>query len=125
MNNNNKSQGQGYIWRPNDNSATTITKYSLEAEHWTKAFRSAAMKNSPSIGGGVGVFGVIALILSLIMNLIWIVFYVFTSIIVWVFKPREGRSNNVSESTEPRALTDNEIDSMFNDNTKKVRNIYE
>ena len=30
-----------FNWRPNDNSSKTLHKYSLEAERWTEAFKSA------------------------------------------------------------------------------------
>jgi len=39
-----QSDRQNYQWRPNDNSVQTNLRYDLEAEHWTRAFKSAQMK---------------------------------------------------------------------------------
>ena len=58
---------QDFQWRPNDNSSSTNLKYDLEAEHWTRAFKSAQMKQqSSSLGGCLSVVGmVIQLVVSL------------------------------------------------------------
>ena len=43
-----QGERQGFLWRPNDNSITTRTRYDLEAEHWYRSFRNAERKLKPS-----------------------------------------------------------------------------
>jgi len=43
-----QGERQDYLWRPNDNSVTTRTRYDLEAEHWYRSFKAAERKHKPS-----------------------------------------------------------------------------
>ncbi|TRO66967.1 hypothetical protein [Christiangramia sabulilitoris] len=50
----------GFKWRPNDNSATTNLRYTLEAEKWVSAVASAQRKSSPrSMSGDLAFIGLL------------------------------------------------------------------
>jgi len=62
-----QGERQNFLWRPNDNSATTRLRYDLEAEHWTRAFKSAELKyHGSSFASDLSVIG---LVLGLAINL--------------------------------------------------------
>ncbi|MCR8667950.1 hypothetical protein NO995_09675 [Aestuariibaculum sp. M13] len=64
----NHSKSTEYLWRPNDESVRTRTKYDLEADHWYRSFQSAERKyNSNSF---VNTLGVMNLILNLLFAII-------------------------------------------------------
>lgn len=49
-----------FQWRPNDNSATTNLRYTLEAQKWVNAVSSAQRKSSPrSISGDIAFIGML------------------------------------------------------------------
>jgi len=75
-----------FVWRPNDNSATTNLRYSLEAEKWTEAFRSANSKSTTSFSEAIGVVG---LIISICVNLIFLVLICITDFVKWILEKRE------------------------------------
>lgn len=59
-----------FIWRPNDNSSTTLTKFSQEARHWVRAVNEAQRDaNRRPFQESIAVIG---LVLSLVTNLIWL-----------------------------------------------------
>lgn len=71
-----------FIWRPNDNSVTTRTRYDLEAEHWYKSFKSAEMKhNKASLGETIGVIG---LVISLVSSLLILIVLSLTELVKWL-----------------------------------------
>ena len=50
----------GFLWRPNDNSAKTNLRYTLEAEKWVNAVSSAQRKAQPrSISGDLAFIGMV------------------------------------------------------------------
>lgn len=50
----------GFLWRPNDNSAKTNLRYTLEAEKWVNAVSSAQRKSQPrSISGDLAFIGMV------------------------------------------------------------------
>tara|TARA_R110000796_G_scaffold192618_1_gene309260 strand:+ start:976 stop:1338 length:363 start_codon:yes stop_codon:yes gene_type:complete len=117
-----QGERQNYNWRPNDNSSTTLTRYSLEAEHWTKAFRSAAVNNRPADFSGT--LGTVGLVLQLVINLIWLIFYGIGSLFVWLFGNKEGGKFDMPLPTN--IPTDDEITRMYgNDKNFEEINIYE
>lgn len=61
-----------YQWRPNDNSSQTKIRYKLEAEHWLNAFHSATVTTS---GGLTELFGIIGIVASIFINLIYFIVY--------------------------------------------------
>jgi len=75
-----------FLWRPNDNSATTNIRYSLEAEKWTKAFQSASTKSTVSLGEALGTVG---LILSIITLSILFVLICISDLVKWILEKRE------------------------------------
>jgi|AntRauTorckE6833_2_1112554.scaffolds.fasta_scaffold66970_1 hypothetical protein len=67
-----QGERQNYNWRPNDYSSTTLHKYDMEAEHWTKAFRNASSNHTigdivTPVNSMIGVINLILSILSLIL----------------------------------------------------------
>ena len=73
---------QDYKWRPNDNSVTTRTRYDLEAEHWTRAFKSAEMKHrTSSIQSDLSVIG---MFFSLLFSLLILVVLVLKDCFKWL-----------------------------------------
>ncbi|GAB2765543.1 hypothetical protein [Salinimicrobium soli] len=62
----------GYNWRPNDNSATTNLRYTLEAEKWVNAVSSAQRRAQPrSISGDLAFIGmVVQLILCVVLLIV-------------------------------------------------------
>ncbi|MFD2916839.1 hypothetical protein [Psychroserpens luteus] len=73
---------QDFKWRPNDNSSTTLTRYSQEAELWQKSFLSAQSKHKKaSLGETLGVIG---LVLGLIGSLITLAVLSLVTFIKWV-----------------------------------------
>ena len=73
---------QNFNWRPNDNSSTTLTRYSLEAEHWVNAVESAKRKNkTSSFSSDIGVIG---LFFSLFFSLITLVVLCVINFIKWL-----------------------------------------
>ena len=71
-----------YVWRPNDNSVTTRTRYDLEAEHWYKSFKSAELKHKPS--SFKADLGVIGLFISLAFSLLTLVVVLIIDLIKWL-----------------------------------------
>ena len=63
-----QGQRQEFLWRPNDNSPTTLTRYSLEAEHWVKAFNAAQRKHQPRTLQGE--LGFVAVLFQLVVSLL-------------------------------------------------------
>jgi len=73
---------QDYKWRPNDNSSTTRMRYDLEAEHWTRAFKSAEMKHravSP-----IESTEVIGILLKLVISLLVLVVLCLLDFFKWL-----------------------------------------
>jgi len=75
-----------FLWRPNDNSVTTNIRYSLEAEKWTRAFKSASTKSTVSLGEALGTVG---LILSIITLSILFVLICISDLVKWILEKRE------------------------------------
>lgn len=77
-----QEQRQNYVWRPNDNSTTTRTRYDLEGEHWYRSFKSAELKHKPSsIKSDLGVIG---LFISLAFSLLTLVVLLIIDFIKWL-----------------------------------------
>lgn len=73
-----------FIWRPNDNSSTTLTRYSQEARHWVRAVNDAQKEaNRKPFQESMTV---ISLMLSLVFNLIWLVVLVLVKFFKWISK---------------------------------------
>jgi hypothetical protein len=73
---------QDYKWRPNDNSVQTKLRYDLEAEHWTRAFKSAQINSKTSSAGEV--FGVVGLCISLVSSLVVLIVLSIIDVIKWL-----------------------------------------
>ena len=81
------SNRDNFQWRPNDNSVTTNLRYSLEAEKWSKAFKSA-QSNTQSANWGETFF-VIGLVISLLANLVWFILICIIDLVKWFLEKRE------------------------------------
>ena len=77
-----------FQWRPNDNSVTTNLRYDLEAEHWTRAFRSAEIKSS---SGGAGDLAFIGILFSLVIHLIFLIIVLIYDGIKWLIELNNKR----------------------------------
>lgn len=73
-----------FNWRPNDNSATTLLRYELEAEKWVNAVSSAQRKTMPRSLGKDFVF--IGLIIQLLFSLVFLVLLFFLNILKWMLR---------------------------------------
>lgn len=67
----NTQERQNYLWRPNDESVTTRTRYDLEVDHFYRSFKSAERKHN--ISSFRSDFGVIGLFVSLVFSLLTLV----------------------------------------------------
>jgi hypothetical protein len=74
---------QNFLWRPNDNSSTTLTRYSQEAELWTKAFKSANKSYNQPITFGESM-GFIGLLIGFVVSLTIIIVLTLIDIIAWI-----------------------------------------
>lgn len=77
-----QGERQNYQWRPNDNSSSTRMRYDLEAEKWTRAFKSAQMKQqSVSLGDSLSVIG---MVISLLASVIVLIVVLLVDLYKWV-----------------------------------------
>ena len=73
-----------FNWRPNDNSATTLLRYELEAEKWVNAVSSAQRKTMTRSLGKDLIF--VGLIIQLFFCLILLVLLFFLNIFKWMLR---------------------------------------
>ncbi|MEC3906121.1 hypothetical protein VOI54_03770 [Tamlana sp. 2201CG12-4] len=79
-----QGERQDFLWRPNTNDSTNLTRYEAEVELWLKAFKSAERKYSRKpFQESVTVIG---LVLSLTVNLIWMVGLLGVRVFQWLRK---------------------------------------
>ena len=77
-----QGERQDYLWRPNDNSVTTRTRYDLEAEHWYRSFKAAERKHKPSsIRSDLSVIG---LFIQLTFSLLTLIIIALIDFIKWL-----------------------------------------
>ncbi|WP_299115816.1 hypothetical protein [uncultured Winogradskyella sp.] len=73
---------QDFLWRPNDNSITTRTRYDLEAEHWVRAFKSAKRKHKPrNIKDDLSIIG---LIFQVVFSLLGLMILLIIELVKWI-----------------------------------------
>jgi len=75
----------------NSNSVVTQAQFEQEAKLWSDAFKSA---NAPKATFG-GTLGVVGLVLQLVINLVWLLFYGIASACVWLFGSKSGGKVNM------------------------------
>lgn len=98
-----------FNWRPNDNSATTLLRYELEAEKWMNAVSSAQRKTMTRSSGKDFIF--LGLIIQLLFSLVLLVLLFFLNIFKWMLgsirimieKSREAARMNKERLGEERA----------------------
>ncbi|MBA6151451.1 DNA translocase FtsK [Gelidibacter maritimus] len=88
-------QKQEFVWRPNDNSGSTLLKYELEAQHWTKAFKSAQRSQAPLNYGEV--FTTIGIIIGLALTLLTIVVQLLMMFFKWLFSQDNNTACKVAK----------------------------
>ncbi len=76
-----QGERQNFLWRPNDNSITTITRYDAEAEHWQRAFKNAESKHKGA--SLIAILGTIGLFISLVFSLASLILMMMISLIRW------------------------------------------
>ena len=109
---------QSFQWRPNDNSATTRLRYDLEAQHWVNSVDTALKTKSTG-----STFRSLGLVLSLILNIISLIFGGIVSVVSWI--TNERRKSKVRKESRFVPLTDDEFESRLNSGRIKVIDIYE
>jgi len=79
-----------YLWKPNDNSSKTLTRYSLEGEHWINSIKNATSKPTTSVGD---VFSFLSLLLSFTINVITFILMILVELVKWIIKvwPRKEK----------------------------------
>ena len=77
-----QGERQDFLWRPNDNSVTTRTRYDLEAEHWYRSFKAAERKHKPS--SFKADLGVIGLFIQLTFTLLTLIVVALIDFIKWL-----------------------------------------
>lgn len=114
---------QGFLWRPNDNSATTRVRYDLEAEHWLRSFKSAERsQRTTSFSSDLSAIG---LFIGLFFNLISIIFMIVIKVLKWIFNISSNSIKKHSEVKPEKRLTNEELRSKIESGNMKIVNVYE
>jgi hypothetical protein len=103
-----QGQRQNFMWRPNTNDSTTLTRYDQEAAHWVRAVTNASRPK----GSLAGTLGVIGLILDTATLLVWMLFTGIATAAVWLFGSKSG---GVVNKRKHKRYSDKELDTMFED----------
>jgi len=69
-----QGERQDYMWRPNDNSSTTITRYDQEAEHWYNSLKNAKSKDISNVN-----------LLAELTSSLGLIFYPIAIVGLWIF----------------------------------------
>ncbi|MDT0688763.1 hypothetical protein RM549_03150 [Salegentibacter sp. F188] len=110
----------GFKWRPNDNSATTNLRYTLEAEKWMKAVSSAQGKARPrSIWRDLGMISMLfELVFSVILLILLGLLQLITALIRFVETNIQNKSGSgkeqVREKSEPENIEEHKPDVVWN-----------
>jgi len=84
-----------FAWRPNDNSATTLLRYDLEAAHWVRSFKSATINNSATLPEVLGFLG---LLISFVLLSIFFVTLLIIKLVNFIIKLRfEARERKLEK----------------------------
>ena len=89
---------EDFNWRPNDNSATTLLRYELEAEKWMNAVSSAQRQTITRSSGKDLVF--IGLVIQLFFCLLLLVVLFFLNIFKWMLGSIRNMIEKRSEATK-------------------------
>ena len=109
-----------YQWKPNDYSTQTLTRYSMEMDHWLDAFRGSVKSGSASTTSSLGeILGFAGLFISLFINLCTLVILLLIDLINWVRnllnKPKYQTPEQKYAHLPKREewLTDEELDTLW------------
>lgn len=89
-----------FNWRPNDNSATTNLRYTLEAEKWVNAVSSAQRKARP--GSSSGGFAFIGLLIQLVFCVSLLILLGILKLITLLVRLVETSLRKKDQSTKSR-----------------------
>ena len=76
---------KNFTWRPNDFTSSTLLKYSQEATHWTKAFKSAGTSVTSASASLSESLGVIGAVISLFFVVIGLLIIGIGELLTWLF----------------------------------------
>jgi len=109
----------GFKWRPNDNSAQTNLRYTLEAEKWVNAVSSAQRKAQPrSISGDLAFISMVfQLVFSVSLLILLGLLQLVTSLVRVVesgLKNKTGRKGEDHTATETGENEEKKPDAVWN-----------
>ena len=116
----------GFQWRPNDNSATTNLRYTLEAEKWVNAVSSAQRRAQPrSISGDLAFIGmVIQLILCVILLIVLGTLQLIKALIQLVETAVNNNRNNRNTTDRKDKISEAKVEEDFIGITKKPDKVW-
>lgn len=82
----NTQNRNNFLWRPNDNSPTTKTRYQLEANHWLEAFTASASKGASNVSNYSADLNAIGLFISVFFMFITLVLYGLIEVVKFIFR---------------------------------------
>lgn len=71
-----------YIWKSHMRDSVNLTRFDSEAQLWVRAFENAS-RPKPTFNETIGTIG---LVLSFIVNLIWLVGLILVKLFKWISK---------------------------------------
>ncbi|WP_420378772.1 DNA translocase FtsK [Gilvibacter sp.] len=106
---------QNFLWRPNDNSSTTLARYDLEAEHWVRAFKNAHSKHRPrNYSADLAVVG---LFINLFFSLLTVLVIVITDVLKFghrqAMKARMKREVCIAENIKAEKINKDKINHII------------
>lgn len=97
-----QGQRQDYLWRPNDNSATTMVRYELESEHWLNALTNTLNKGRSNVSSFASDLQGIGIILNFIVTLIFVILLTVSKLLLWLLGlTKRTPSTRVVERPKP------------------------
>ena len=110
-----KPQGQRFF---SSNDIVVKAQFEQEAKLWTDAFKANMAPKATFVGS----LGTVGLVLQLVINLIWLIFYGIGSAAIWLFGSKSGGKLNMNPPTHVMPDKDT-LDKRF-ENVERV-NFYE
>lgn len=120
-----QAERQNYLWRPNDNSATTRVRYDLESEHWLRSLSTKLEKGGRGATSFASDLRGIGIVLHLISLVIFIILLSISKLLVWLVSLTESRPSTRVVERRPAPLSNDELKSRINNGELKVVNVYE
>ena len=117
---------ENFNWRPNDNSATTNLRYTLEAEKWVNAVSSAQRRAQPrSISGDLAFIGmVIQLILCVVLLIVLGILQLIKALIKLVETGVNNHKNKRSTAIRKDTISEEKLEDDFSVAGKKPDKVW-